>query len=183
MVENTWWIASNYYWTTVPVDLSNHKKYLFENQALTNLPNVRDKEKSPPSTQLSFLGLICLTCREGCKTHSLLYVVKITEIPSAVESTDWDVFHVMQKCICTIGNHCLFIRTGDARGKEIKIPHSSSAVWDSSTRPVAQEYLTLLEKVQISEQVPFLFSQVVLSSHLELCVFLATQPATLQTVN
>lgn len=99
-----------------------------------------------------------------------------------MESTDWDFFHVMQKCICTLRNHCLFIRTGGARGKEIKIPHSFSAVRNSSTRPV-QEYLTLLEELQISEHVPFLFSQVDLSSHLELCVLLATQPATLQTVN
>lgn len=58
-----------------------------------------------------------------------------------------------------------------------------SAVWDSSTRPVAQEYLTLLEEVQTTEQVLFLFPQVDLSSHLELCVFLASQRATLQTVN
>lgn len=100
-----------------------------------------------------------------------------------MESTDWHFFHVMQKCICTLRNYCLFIRTGDARGKEIKIPHSFSAVWDSSTRPVAQEYLTLLEEIQISEHIPFPSSQVDHSSRLELCVFLATQPATLQTVN
>lgn len=77
----------------------------------------------------------------------------------------------------------MFKRTGDARGKEIKFQQSFSAVWDSSTRPVTQEYLTLLEEMQISEQVPFLFSQADLSFHPELCVFLATQPAALQTVN
>lgn len=157
--------------------------YLFENQALIDLPNVRVRKKSPPSAQLSFLGLICLTHGEGCKTHSLLYVVRITEIPSAMESTDWDFFCVMQKCTRTLGKHCLFIRTGDARGKEINILHSFIAVWDCSTMPVAKEYLTFLEEVLISEQVPFLFSQVDLSSHLELSVFLATQPAILQTVN
>lgn len=96
-----------------------------------------------------------------------------------MESTDWDFFCVMQKCTCTLGKHCLFTRTGE----EISILHSFIAVWDRSTMPVAKEYLTLLEEVLISEQVPFLFSQVDLSSHLELSVFLATQPATLQTVN
>lgn len=56
------------------------------------------------------------------------------------------------------------------------------AVWDSSTVPVVQAYLQLPEVLQISEQVSFLVSQVDLATRLELCVSLATQPATLQTV-